>query len=208
MTFAEDFYSWVGDENHNEENIIKFLKDEAVKMDKEVAGLKKNDGSFMDAGTTAVAVVVFDNRMYWMSVGDSRIYLLRNGCISKLTRDHNVRLLIDEEFKRGIITKDEYDAKAKNAEGLISYIGMGDVELIDTNDNSNPILLEKNDIIILCSDGVYKRLPDKAIADIIWCEEPDMNRAAKRITDVVMQYTEKNQDNTTIVLMQYNNYLS
>ena len=208
MTFAEDFYSWLGSDSFREDMILQFMRDEAVKMDKAVSGLKNASGEFLDAGTTVVATVIFGNRMYWMSVGDSRIYILRNGKIRTLTRDHNVRLLIDEELRRGIISQDEYDMRARNAEGLISYLGIGQLELIDTNEGDIPVILEKDDIVILCSDGVYKRLTDEAVADIVWCEEPDMKRAARRLTDVVMQYTQKSQDNTSIVLMQYNNYIS
>ncbi|MBQ9872503.1 MAG: serine/threonine-protein phosphatase [Eubacterium sp.] len=208
MTFAEDFYAWMNSNEFHEDGVLRFMKDEAVRMDKVITGLKNASGEFLDAGTTVVAAVVFGNRMYWLSVGDSRIYLLRDGKIQKLTRDHNVRLLIDEERKRGIISQDEYERKARNAEGLISYLGIGEVELIDTNEGGVPIVLEENDIIILCSDGVYKRLTDEAVGEIVWCEEPDMERAAKHLTDVVMQYTKNSQDNTSIVLMQYNHYLS
>lgn len=208
LTFAEDFYSRLAEGKIMESNIISFLKAEAEKMDTAVANLKDSSGDYLDAGTTAVAAVIFDNRMYWMSVGDSRIYLIRNGRIVRITRDHNVKLLIDEQIKRGEITKEEYAERAKQAEALISYLGIGNVELIDTNENGLPVILEENDIIVLCSDGLYKRLSDEAIADIVWCEEPDMVRAANRLTEVVQQYTRKSQDNTSIVLMQYNKYIS
>ncbi|MBR4668339.1 MAG: serine/threonine-protein phosphatase [Butyrivibrio sp.] len=208
LTFAEDFYSRLAEGKIMESNIISFLKAEAEKMDAAVANLKDSSGDYLDAGTTAVAAVIFDNRMYWMSVGDSRIYLIRNGRIVRITRDHNVKLLIDEQIKRGEITKEEYAERAKQAEALISYLGIGNVELIDTNENGLPVILEENDIIVLCSDGLYKRLSDEAIADIVWCEEPDMVRAANRLTEVVQQYTRKSQDNTSIVLMQYNKYIS
>ena len=108
LTFAEDFYSRLAEGKIMESNIISFLKAEAEKMDTAVANLKDSSGDYLDAGTTAVAAVVFDNRMYWMSVGDSRIYLIRNGKIVRITRDHNVKLLIDEQIKRGEITKKYY----------------------------------------------------------------------------------------------------
>lgn len=205
MTFVSDFYAWFDGGDFHEDGLFRFLKEEAGRMNQAVVSLKNRAGEFLDAGTTAVAAVIIENRLYWLSVGDSRIYLLRDGRIHQLTRDHNVRLLIDEEMKRGMISRDEYDRRARNAEGLISYLGIGELELIDTNDGGKPILLEDNDIVILCSDGVYKRLTDEAVAQMIWCDEPDMERAAKHLTDVILRYTKKNQDNTSIVLMQYNN---
>lgn len=66
---------------------------------------------------------------------------------------------------------------------------MGNVSLMDIN--NEPFILQENDIVLLCSDGLYKRLPDKDIMQIIQLEEPDMNRAARRLTDVVMMRTRK-----------------
>ena len=94
-------------------------------------------------------------------------------------------------------------AEEKNAEALISYIGMGGVQLADISAGNN---LEENDIIILSSDGLYKRLSNSEVLDVVMCEEPDMKRAAKRLTDVVMKRTVKSQDNTSVVVMQYNRY--
>ncbi|SEF58349.1 protein phosphatase [Eubacterium ruminantium] len=208
LTFAEDFYNATSKNVINESNIISFLKDEAEKMNEVVSNLKNDAGEYMEAGTTVVSAVVFDNRMYWMSVGDSRIYLIRDGKIVRLTRDHNLKLMLDEQLKRSLISKEEYDRKIKHGEGLISFLGIGNLELIDTNENGVPIVLQENDIVLLCSDGLYKRLSDEVIADTVWCEEPDMVRAARRLTDVVLKYTQRSQDNTSIVLMQYNKYLS
>lgn len=87
---------------------------------------------------------------------------------------------------------------------MISYLGMGNVSLMDIN--NEPFILQENDIVLLCSDGLYKRLPDKDIMQIIQLEEPDMNRAARRLTDVVMMRTRKNQDNTSLVLLQYSRH--
>jgi protein phosphatase len=61
----------------------------------------------------------------------------------------------------------------------------------------------EDDIILLCSDGLYKRLSDDVICEWIKFEEPDMERAAKRLTDVVLKKTIKSQDNTSLVLLQY-----
>ena len=153
---------------------------------------------------TVVAVVIENNKMYFLSVGDSKIYILRDNEILAVNREHNYRLSLDEKLKKGQITKEQYIAEEDQAEALISYLGMGNVSLMDIN--NEPFILQENDIVLLCSDGLYKRLPDKDIMQIIQLEEPDMNRAARRLTDVVMMRTRKNQDNTSLVLLQYSRH--
>ena len=121
-----------------------------------------------------------------------------------MNREHNYRLKLDDKLKKGLITEEQYKAEEAQAEALISFIGVGNVSLMDIN--AVPFLLMENDIVLLCSDGLYKRLPDSEIMEIIKYEEPDMERAAKRLTDIVKKRTKKVQDNTSLVLMQYSRY--
>jgi len=205
---SEDFWDWSSSNDYRESAISDFLRREAEKMDEAVSELKNDKGEFMDAGTTSVAVIIVENRVYWLSIGDSRIYHMRGEKIRRITRDHNVQMLIDEEKRKGTISEEDYRRKKKQAEALVSFVGMGGLRIIDTNENGRPIHLEENDIIILCSDGLYKRLKDNEIAEIVYCEEPDMERAARRLTEVVQEKTVRNQDNTSVVVMQYNKYYS
>ena len=194
---AEDFYKLPADAD-----IPAFFKLEVEKMDNAVSKIDE-DSSGPGSGTTIVATIIRGGIMYWLSVGDSRIYVIRKNEIVKVNRDHNYRLRLDAQLEAGNITMDDYKAEEKNAEALISYIGMGGVQLADISAGNN---LEENDIIILSSDGLYKRLSNSEVLDVVMCEEPDMKRAAKRLTDVVMKRTVKSQDNTSVVVMQYNRY--
>ncbi|MBR1506422.1 MAG: serine/threonine-protein phosphatase [Eubacterium sp.] len=198
-TFVEDYYSL-----KNHDNIPLFMENEAKKIDELVYEIESEDGEKHGSGTTIVAVIIEDNRMYWMSVGDSRIYIIRGKKILTVNRDHNLRLRLDQKIQDGTITSTEYHREEKNAEALISYLGIGNVSLIDVNREA--LELREDDIVLLCSDGLYKRLEDEEIAEIVMYEEPDMKRAAKRLTDVVMRRTKRNQDNTSVVLMQYGRY--
>lgn len=182
----------------------KFLCKEAKKMDKAVHALTDEDGNPLNGGTTVVAVVIEDNKMYFLSVGDSKLYILRNNEIMAINREHNYRLSLNERLKNGQITEEDYKAEEDQAEALISYLGMGNVTLMDIN--NEPFILQENDIVLLCSDGLYKRLSDHEILEVIQYEEPDMSRAARRLTDVVMMRTRKNQDNTSLVVMQYSRH--
>ena len=185
-------------------DVPEFLKQETLSMDTAVYGLKDENGKRLNGGTTVVCVIVEENKLWWLSVGDSRIYIVRSGEILTVNQEHNFRMLLDERLKKGLITEEEYHAGEDQAEALISYLGMGNVTLMDIN--KEPFILMENDIVILCSDGLYKRLPDQDILEIISYEEPDMQRAARRLTEVVMKRTQKSQDNTSIVMLEYGRY--
>ena len=98
---------------------------------------------------------------------------------------------------------EDYRDEEKNAEALISFIGIGGVPIVDIGKGTE---LQENDIIILSSDGLYKRLSNEEIFETVLCEEPDMKRAARRLTEVVMKRVIKSQDNTSVITMQYNRY--
>jgi protein phosphatase len=193
---AEDFFSI-----QPYDDIPGFFRDEAVKMDMAVNSLVTPENTPLDGGTTVVSVIVDGDRLYWLSVGDSRIYIIRDREIIPVNRDHNYRLLLDEKLNDGTITMQQYAEEEDQAEALISYIGMGNVSLMDIN--QTPLILMEDDIILLCSDGLYKRLSDDVIYECIKYEEPDMKRAAKKLTDEVIKRTVAAQDNTSLILLQY-----
>ena len=87
------------------------------------------------------------------------------------------------------------------AEALISYLGMGNISLTDSN--TEPFYLEENDLILLCSDGLYKRLSNEQILDIVLDNQNSMQVIAERLNKVVMQLTQRNQDNTSVILLRY-----
>lgn len=197
--FVEDFYKM-----QPIYDIPEFMEAEAKKMDSAVYELRNEKGELLNGGSTVVAVIIKKNMMWWLSIGDSKIYIIRGDEIQAVNREHNYRLKLEKMLSNGEISQDEFMEKSKNAEALISYVGMGNVSLMDIN--VKPFELLENDMVLLCSDGLYKRLSETDIREIISYEEPDMNRAARRLTEVVMQRTVRTQDNTSIVLMQYNRY--
>ncbi len=194
---AEDFFKLPPNAD-----IPEFFNREVELMDEAVNKIACGaDGK--GSGTTIVAVIERAGIMYWLSVGDSRILVIRGNEIATINRDHNYRLKLDADLAAGRITMEDYRDEEKNAEALISFIGIGGVPIVDIGKGTE---LQENDIIILSSDGLYKRLSNEEIYETVLCEEPDMKRAARRLTEVVMKKVIKSQDNTSVITMQYNRY--
>lgn len=90
-------------------------------LDESVVNLQKQSGA-LNSGTTIVAVGIEKGFLYWLAVGDSRLYIIRGDEIVQVTRDHNFALsigeLTQEELKKAAISPDRHRTDA-----LVSFIG-------------------------------------------------------------------------------------
>ena len=109
---------------------------------------------------------------------------------------------LKEKVKKGEITQAIADADTTK-EALISYIGMDGVELVDGNDE--PFILQDGDVILLCSDGLFKSLSEAAISRIVRTFSDNIPMAAKILTYAAVDNRPRGQDNTTVILVKYNN---
>jgi len=123
---------------------------------------------YFSMGTTAVLAYIKDDRLYVVNVGDSRAYLITENRISQITRDHSV---VAELVRRGEITKIE--AENHPQKNMIT-------KAIGTDFKVKPDIfeyeIEYNDIVILCSDGLYSMVSDEEILHIMLTERALQSR--------------------------------
>ncbi|MGR9043978.1 MAG: PP2C family protein-serine/threonine phosphatase [Gammaproteobacteria bacterium] len=171
------------------------LVDAIQKAHLDIKGQAEQEPEKTGMGTTLVALQVEadDYRVAW--VGDSRAYLWRNG-LTQLTRDHSyLQMLLDQ----GLI--DRESAKTHPFNNIIlQALGSSDKELVtvDVIDGK----LEKDDIVLLCSDGLTGQVNDAEIAAILAGDcKPDQkadqlmaaalaNEADDNITLIVLAVTD------------------
>ncbi len=182
-------------------DIPGFLEEEAVKADERVFQQKNEKGERIRAGTTIVAAIIRQNELYWLSVGDSKVYIIRGKEILSVCREHNYRMTLDQQLEKGELTPEEYAAEEYRAEALISYLGMGNVSLMDLN--RQPFLLEDGDIVLLSSDGLYRSLSEEEILYLVKEYGDDMQCAADMLTSTALGEKKSGQDNTSVILMRY-----
>ena len=84
---------------------------------------------------------------------------------------------------------------------MISYLGMGNISIMDAN--PIPISLIDGDIIILCSDGLYKSLSEEQIAAIIRKNPINLEKTLQELQEEARVSSPTAQDNTSIVLLYY-----
>ena len=110
-------------------------------------------------GTTVTAAILERNRLVIAQVGDSRAYLLHNGELTQLTRDHS---LMANMIEAGQITPEE--ARFHPNRSVITRALGNDP---DTVPDLYEINVEDGDRLLLCSDGLYSMLDDSEIAAVM-----------------------------------------
>ncbi|MCD8362854.1 MAG: protein phosphatase 2C domain-containing protein [Lachnospiraceae bacterium] len=156
-------------------------------------------GRRLQAGTTLTTVIMEGNQLYWCSVGDSRIYLFRDGRLTQLTKDHTYGDELDELAATGQITR-ETAASTPGRAALTSYLGIPHLEKIGWN--RSPEELAGGDIVLQCSDGLYRSLGKREMEYIISESLDDMQLAARRLTATAVSKPGPH-DNTTALLICY-----
>lgn len=168
-------------------------------VDDIVYSLKDKDGARLRAGTTLVSVRIKDNHISWVSVGDSRIYIFRGNELVQVTSDHNYFLQLNQQYECGQISREAYREEARDGEALISYIGMGGLTLIDLNEMKFPLI--KDDIILLCTDGVYRSIEDEQLKMLLQhCDS--MQKLSEQLNHIIKCRELPDQDNYTYVLIR------
>lgn len=179
-------------------NIPQFFRQGIIAIDRTIASFPRENGK--GSGTTMVACIAENNHLYWASVGDSRIYIIRGNEIRQVTRDHNYWLKLQEMVAAGQMTMEEARG-ARHKEALISFLGIGNVSLMDIN--TVPFELQYGDVVMLCSDGITKTLPDMQIQKILQADAVKPEQKAEALVEAATHANSHSQDNTSVVLIHY-----
>jgi len=181
-------------------DVPAFLTAQAHYVNKLVYDLPFESEGGIGAGTTIVAAVIVDKNLYWLSIGDSRIYIIRKNEIEIVTRDHSYSMELEGRVRDGRITAEDA-ASDPMRDALISYLGIDDLKIIDCNRNA--FILKPGDIILLCSDGLYRSLCEADIMDVIQRHGDDIEECARVLPLYAYDKSAGSQDNTSVVLMRY-----
>lgn len=148
------------------------------------------------SGSTLAMGLLKGRTFSFLSMGDSHIYLLRDGALMLLNREHIFRNELAIRAVNGEFSLQEAYADEQGA-GLVSFVGMGPVKYIDIP--AEPVAVRPGDKFILMSDGIYNALePDELCAAL----EGDAEAAARRLNELIAAKGYVNQDNYTGIILQ------
>jgi serine/threonine protein phosphatase PrpC len=117
-------------------------------------------------GTTATAIALKGNQLYYAHVGDSRLYLVRGANISRVTHDHSY---VGRLVQNGVISAAEAEIHPQR-HILTAALGAGAELLPETPEHA--IELQKDDVLVLCTDGLWSLLSENEIRDVVSGSEP------------------------------------
>jgi PPM family protein phosphatase len=142
-------------------------------------------------GTTLVALVVEQDSAWVLNVGDSRCYRVRGGRLEQLTLDHS---LVEEQIRVGRMSRHE---------ALRSPLRNVITRAVGTQDCVTPDCFQfeaqSGDVFLLCSDGLTREVPDKAIGELLG-EDGPLEERVKRLVDAANEAG--GGDNITCILVQ------
>ena len=129
------------------------------------------------------------------NVGDSRVYLLRDGKLRQLTEDHTS---VANSVKLGIITPEEAK-KHPHRNRLTQYMGIDPAEMVIVP-YRHTVKMRKKDIFLLCSDGLSEMVDEPVIQHIL-VETSKPTEAARQLIDSALYNGGK--DNVTVIVLAY-----
>ena len=165
-------------EDSVETNPETMIRNAIAHANEGVLNAAKQDENLNGMGTTLVVATVIERTLYFANVGDSRLYLI-NDDIKQLSRDHS---LVQEMVRLGGINRDE--AKHHPDKNIITRaIGVKDEVEIDFFEYR----LKKEDIILMCTDGLCNMVEDEEILHIV--------KFSRDVVEMVEQLIERAKEN-------------
>jgi len=152
---VEAFEPGLSDEGSVEERLAERAREANVR----IHAVAKADAQRAGMGTTLSAIHVGEHEATIAHVGDSRIYVLHDGELTKLTRDHS---LVQEYIDRGKLT--EAEAEDHPQRSIITR-ALGPEPLVEIDTRTYPA--QAGDVFLICSDGLTSMVPEAEIRDIL-----------------------------------------
>lgn len=150
------------------------LEEIAQKANREIHRLAQQDSSRAGMGTTLTAAMLRDDEVAFGHVGDSRAYLLRDGKLKRLTKDHS---LVEELRRQGRLTEEQAEEHPQRS---IITRALGPEPSVNVDTMTFPA--RDGDVFLLCSDGLTTMVSDDEIREIL-INSKNLRAAVNRLVD-------------------------
>lgn len=134
---------------------------------------------YQGMGTTLVGLFFYENMPYWINIGDSRIYIFRDGNLRQISRDHSIRNLLNDP---------------KQPSNLI-YNSLGTGQEANTFADCDNLPLFDGDCLLICSDGLTDMVDDDHLALL-------MQESAPAASFINAARSAGGEDNISVILLR------
>jgi PPM family protein phosphatase len=180
------------DPRTNQSIAVRLLREQVLKANASIYQAAQSQPQYAGMGTTLVVALFYDNRVLVAHLGDSRLYLLREGALRQVTRDHS---LLQEQIDSGLITAEQ----AKNAQhkNLVTK-ALGIDPSVEPEIHEYPT--RPGDLYLLCSDGLCDMVDDEDISMTLQALGGNLKLAAQQL--VQMANDNGGRDNVSVILVR------
>src|SRR5258706_11256468 len=164
------------DQKNNEEIAARLVREQVLKANTSIFQASQSQPQYAGMGTTLVVCLFYDNRILVAHLGDSRLYMLRDGKFKQVTRDHS---LLQEQIDSGIITA-EQAKKAAHKNLVTKALGIDPVVEPEIHEYKT----KPGDIYLLCSDGLCDMVEDEDIGMTLQALSGNLKLASQQLVQM------------------------
>ena len=190
-SFSMQCATFTGKED--DEAFMPLLLNSLAEANSAVQQLGARLGHESDCGTTLIAVLLRGETFYYVSVGDSHIYLCRDGKLQQVNQDHIYANQLQRLVEQGRISQTEADLDPMR-EALTSFIGIEELKEVSCGVVKD--FIKPKDDILLCSDGFYKFLGEEKLLALHEANRLDWTT---KMLEAVFELAHPQQDNCTAI---------
>ena len=143
-------------------------------------------------GTTCTAAAIVQDALYYVHVGDTRLYLIRDGQITRVTRDHSY---VGRLVESGMISQEEAETHPQR-NILTAALGTNPDLIMDSPGQPEP--LRPEDVLLICSDGLWGLVRDSEILDAV--ENKTAEQAGRKLIELARE--RGGPDNITVEILR------
>lgn len=153
-------------------------------------------------GCTLACALLIERRLAIAHVGDCRIYLIRNGVIQTLTRDHSVAMSLVMQGQLDISELRTYPDRSNVTRSLGERKKLPDyyVDTLVQTTRNHVMELQAGDTLLVCSDGLWEPLSEQAMLDVLAEAGPNLTAAVDKLIGLAL--LSGAPDNATVSLLR------
>lgn len=151
-----------------------------------------------EGGSTLVAGILFQEKLYYASVGDSFLYLKRGKQLYRLNREHNLCCQMYLESIRSGDIDPKSGRECPEAAALTQFLGMRGLSDVDCS--VKPLPVRDGDVLLACSDGIGGVLGEEEILGALSLHSSQA--MCQQMKQGIIAHAEVNQDNFTALVIK------
>ena len=183
---------WLAEPATNQEAFVRAIKNATKSANEQIHDYATSHPEYRGMGTTATVAGLLGDTLYLAQVGDSRAYLVRGGVVRQITKDQS---LMQKLIEAGELTEEEAE-QSERRNIILQALGPEPSIKVDLTHQQ----LRREDILVLCSDGLSGQVGKDEIARVV-NSEPDLMNACKALIDRANE--NGGPDNITVILARF-----